>query len=149
MAGIVEPAQIVGVGQRYAGDDGVGREVVRQLVASGIAARGVDDGAALLNLLMAAPSRVLVVDAVVGGAPPGTVHVLDRADFDTGFRPVSSHGIDVVEAIDLATRFNPGLKVTLIGISINAPTFLGEGLSPDVSDSVSEAAKRVMELLAE
>lgn len=138
---------IVGIGQRYAGDDGVGREVVRELSASGIPAQGVDDGAGLLNILMGGAGPALVIDAVVGGGKPGTIHVLRRDAFDAAFRPVSSHGIGVLEAIDLATRFNPALTVTVVGISIDPPSSLGEGLSREVAASVTEAAECVRALL--
>jgi hydrogenase maturation protease len=138
---------IVGVGQRYAGDDGVGRAVAEALAASGIPAKGVDDGAGLLNVLAGDASTVLVIDAVVGGGPPGTVHVLRPEAFDAAFRPVSSHGVGVLEAIHLATRFNPALDVTVIGVSIDPPSSLGEGLSPEVAASVGEAARRVRALL--
>ncbi len=143
---VISP-RIVGVGQRYAGDDGVGRAVAEKLMASGISARGVDDGAALLNILMGDTSPVVVIDAVVGGGPPGTIHVVRRFAFGAAFRPVSSHGIGVLEAIDLAARFNPALDVTVIGVSIDPPTSLGEGLSPAVEASVSEAAERVRAML--
>lgn len=138
---------IVGVGQRYAGDDGVGRAVAEALSASGIPARAVDGGAGLLNILMGQPSSVLVIDAVIGGGAPGTIHVLRRDAFDAAFRPVSSHGLGVLGAIDLATRFHPSLDVTVIGISIEPPTSIGEGLSPEVTASVAEAARRVRALL--
>lgn len=147
MVEIAGPTRVVGVGQRFAGDDGVGREVVERLLAEGIPAKGVDDGAGLLNVLVAGASRVLVIDAVVGGGRPGTVHVLDRANLEEGLRPVSSHGIGVREAIELGERLNPALEVILIGISIDPPNALGEGLSPEVAASVSEAAKRVTDLM--
>ncbi len=140
--------RVVGVGQRYAGDDGVGRAVAEELCASGIPAKAVDDGAGLLNILMGQPSHVLVVDAVVGGGDPGTVHVLRRDAFDATFRPVSSHGVGVLDAIDLALRFKPALEVTIIGISIDPPTSIGEGLSPEAAASVTEAARRVRALLS-
>jgi hydrogenase maturation protease len=89
-----------------------------------------------------------VIDAVVGAGAPGTVHVLDRIDFHTGPRPVSSHGITVLEAIDLAARFNPALEVVLLGISINPPSSRGEGLSPTVAASVAEATRRVTHLIS-
>lgn len=146
MAEVVEPTRVVGVGQRLAGDDGVGREVVERLRAKGISATGVDDGAGLLNILLSGASRVLVIDAVVGGGMPGTVRVLERAELENGPRPVSSHGIGVSEAIDLGERFNPALKVVLIGISIEPPRSLREGLSPEVAAAVGEAAKRVTSL---
>jgi hydrogenase maturation protease len=147
VAGIGGPARIVGVGQPFAGDDGVGREVVRRLREDGVAAKGVDDGAGLLNILVDGASPVLVVDAVVGGGAPGTIHVLDRVDLEAGPRPVSSHGITVLEAIELAAQFNPALEVVLIGISIDYPSSLGEGLSPKVAASVGEAAHRVMNFI--
>jgi hydrogenase maturation protease len=120
---------------------------VRELLACGVPAVGVDDGAGLLNILIAGASRVLVIDAVVGGGPPGTVHVLSRDAFEEGPRPVSSHGVGVIEAIELAARFNPGLEVTLVGVSIDPPSSLGEGLSPEIAAAVTRAAKRVRELL--
>lgn len=147
MAGVVEPTRVVGVGQRFAGDDGVGREVVERLRDQGISATGVDDGAGLLNVLVAGASRVLVIDAVVGGGVRGTVRVLDRADVANAPRPVSSHGIGVAEAIALGERFNPDLEVVLIGISIDPPSSLREGLSPEVAAAVGEAAKRVTNLI--
>jgi hydrogenase maturation protease len=147
VAEVVGPTRVVGVGQRLAGDDGVGREVVERLRAEGIPATGVDDGAGLLNILMAGASRVLVIDAVVGGGVPGTVRVLDRVDLEKGPRPVSSHGLGVPEAIELGERFKPALEVILIGISIDPPSSLREGLSPAVAASVGEAAKRVRNLI--
>lgn len=139
--------RIVGVGQEFAGDDGVGREVVRRLVAQGIRAWGVDDGAGLLNLLVDGASPVFVVDAVVGGGAPGTIRLLDRADLEAVPRPVSSHGITVLEAIALAAQLNPALEVLLIGISIDFPSSLGEGLSPKVAASVDEVVHLVMNFI--
>ena len=147
MAEIVGPTRVVGVGQQLAGDDGVGREVVERLLSGGIPATGVDDGAGLLNVLLAGAPRVLVIDAVVGGGMPGTVRILDRVDLEKGPRPVSSHGIGVREAIELGERLNPALEVILIGISIDPPSSLGVGLSPEVAASVGEAAKRVTNLI--
>jgi hydrogenase maturation protease len=147
VVGLDAPIRIVGVGQRFAGDDGVGRLVVEQLRADGFSALGVDDGAGLLNVLGTGASRVVVIDAVVGGGAPGTVHVLNRADLEEGPRPVSSHGITVLEAIELGERFNSELEVILIGISIHPPHSLGEGLSPEVAASVGEAVRRVTRLI--
>ena len=139
--------RVVGVGQRYAGDDGVGRAVVEELSATGIPARAVDDGAGLLNILIGEACAVLVIDAVVGGGNPGSIHVLRRDAFDATFRPVSSHGVGVLEAIDLARRFDPALDVTIVGISIEPPSSIGEGLSPEVAAAVTRAAQRVRAML--
>ena len=142
------PPCIVGVGQRHAGDDGVGRVVAEELAASGIPTIRVVDGAGLLNTLIGDTSSFVVIDAVVGAGPPGTIHVLRRDAFDAKFRPVSSHGVGVLEAIDLAARFNPDLDVTVVGVSIDPPGSLVEGLSPLVAASVGEAARRVRTLVS-
>jgi hydrogenase maturation protease len=147
LVGLDAAIRIVGVGQRYAGDDGVGRFIVEQLRADGFPTLGVDDGAGLLNVLGTGASRVIVIDAVVGGGAPGTVHVLNRADIEEGPRPVSSHGITVLEAIELGERFNPELEVILVGISIRPPRSLGEGLSEQVAASVGEAVRCVTRLI--
>ena len=73
--------------------------------------------------------------------------MLDRVDLEEGPRPVSSHGIGVREAIELGERVNPALEVILIGISIDPPDSLREGLSPKVAASVGEAVKHVTHLI--
>ena len=141
--------RVIGIGQAFAGDDGVGREVAERLRAAGVAADVVDDGAGLVNVLMDAASKVIVVDAVVGGGAPGTVHVLALAELERGPRPVSSHGITVAHAISLAHRFNPGLDVRLVGIAIERPQVLRRGISPEVGAAVPEAIERIESLLTE
>ena len=141
--------RVIGIGQAYAGDDGVGREVAEQLRAAGVAADVVDDGAGLVNLLIDASPKIIIVDAVVGGGAPGTVHVLRYEELERGPRPVSSHGITVAHAIALARRFNPGLDVRIVGVAVERPQVLRRGLSREVAAAVPEAVKRIETLLIE
>ncbi|MGE5236377.1 MAG: hydrogenase maturation protease [Acidobacteriota bacterium] len=71
---------IVGFGNRLAGDDGAGPEVVRLLHAGGLppAVRAEEGGSDSLRLpgLWEGEPRVWLVDAVDAGALPGTIHRL-------------------------------------------------------------------------
>jgi hydrogenase maturation protease len=138
---------VVGVGQAYAGDDGVGREVAKRLGEAGVETETVDDGSGLLNHLLDASRDAIVIDAVVGGGAPGTLCILREDELERGPRPVSSHGLSVAHAIALARRFNPDLKVCLVGISIESPPADRKGLSPDVAASVSGAVDWVVAAL--
>jgi hydrogenase maturation protease len=123
-------AVVVGIGQRSAGDDGVGLVVVRALAGRGLEVRESSDASILLDLF-AAGRTVVVVDAVVGGGAPGTILRLDPRDLAAGPVPLSSHGIGVAEAIELAR--------TLYG-EIEPPREVIEVLSPAIAEAIEPAA---------
>jgi hydrogenase maturation protease len=138
----VTAAIIVGIGQLAAGDDGVGLAVARELAARGFAVRESADASLLLELLPAG-HRVVVVDAVAGGGPPGTVMQLDPAALGTGPTPLSSHGIGVAEAIALArTLYSDAAvaRLAIVGVAIERPAAHAIGLSPAVAAAVGPAA---------
>ena len=137
---------VVGVGQPLAGDDGVGRVVALRLRQEGIAALEAGDGASLLALLDGA-SRAVVIDAAVGAGPPGQVRVLRPGELPAGVHPVSSHGLSVPEALQLARVLDPALEVTVVAVSIAEAPIGAEGLSPPVTAAVEEAAARVRTLI--
>jgi hydrogenase maturation protease len=136
--------RVVGLGQPAAGDDAVGIEVVRAVgAAAGVQILELSDAAALVELLDGQP--MLVVDAIVGAGPPGTV-VEPSVDELVGVCAVSTHGIGLVEAVGLARALQgegcaAGLAV--VGVSIEAPRSLGYGLSEPVAAAIEPAAARV------
>lgn len=135
-------AVIVGIGQLGAGDDGVGLAVARELAARGVPVRESADASILLALLEAG-HRVVLVDAVVGGGPPGTVMQLDPDALVDGPTPLSSHGIGVAEAVALARTLYgdaAGARLAIVGISIDRPAARGIGLSPAVAAAVGAGA---------
>jgi hydrogenase maturation protease len=150
-------ARIIGIGQESAGDDGVGLAVVRRLRAqapAGVELHEVAEASALIPLL--GPSSgssspvtiehggtVVIVDAVVGGGAPG--EVLDLAPEEIaarGLRPLSSHGIDVAQALALSRELAPCVNscVHIVGVSIERPSGPRPGLSPAVALAVPRAA---------
>ncbi|MEM8969153.1 MAG: hydrogenase maturation protease [Bacteroidota bacterium] len=98
---------VIGIGNRYRGDDALGCLVVDKLRKRSW--KGVDviehDGepASLIELWQGY-SSVIIVDAVVSGAKSDTIHRIDlhKQYLPTNFGAYSSHGIGVTEAVELA-----------------------------------------------
>lgn len=80
-------ARVVGLGQRVAGDDGVGLAILERLrrtgVGPGVELFEVAEATALLPLLET-PHPVFVVDAVVGAGPVGEVVDLSAEEIGAG-----------------------------------------------------------------
>jgi hydrogenase maturation protease len=146
--------RVIGIGQPAAGDDAVGHAIIEAMgelaLPPGVELVRVREASALLPLLEDV-SQVVVVDAVIGAGAPGTVRVLDESELDgAGMSSVSSHGIGVVQAIELARTLSPHApEVRLVAVSIAAPSEYREGLSEEVSCAVAEAARLVASLVAE
>lgn len=143
-------AVVVGIGQDAAGDDGVGLAVARALAARGACVRECADASVVLALLEAG-RRVVIVDAVVGGGAPGAVVRLDPGALASGPAPLSSHGLGVAEALELArTLYGEGAArgVAIVGVAIDRPAGAALGLSPAVAAAVEPAAQLAASLAA-
>lgn len=141
-------AIVVGIGQLAAGDDAVGLIVARELARRGLAARESADASVLLTLLEAG-HRIVVVDAVVGGGRAGAVIRLAAGALGGGPVPMSSHGLGVAEAIELArVLYGPQIvgAIALVGIVIERPARHAVGLSPAVAAAVGPAADLAADL---
>ena len=100
--------------------------------------------------MMAHCQRLIIVDAVMSRAAPGTLHRREwRADAveSRGVERASSHGFGVGELLSMAAaldRLPP--RVELWGIEI-ASTASGPGLTPAVERGVANAAAALQEEL--
>jgi hydrogenase maturation protease len=144
-------AVVIGVGNPDRGDDGVGAEVLARLEGS------VPPGVRLVHLSGADSAqimeawtgceRVFVVDAMVSGAPAGTVSRFDGAagPLPAGVRLASTHSWGAAGAIEMARALGR-LPASLAVYAVEAATFtLGTGLSPAVATGAAEAAARIFE----
>jgi len=147
-----EAAVVVGIGQLAAGDDGVGLAVARVLAARGVETRESADASVLLSLLEAG-RRVVLVDAVAGAGAPGSVLQLDVGALASGPTPLSSHGIGVAEALELARTLYGAqsvARVEIVGVAITRPGGASSfGLSPAVAAAVEPAAALAASLAEE
>lgn len=142
------PIVVIGVGNPYRRDDGVGPAVVDLLYDRRVDATLVESDGEAAGLIAAWEERrlAILVDAVrAEPAHPGRVHRLvvphpaaERA------RAASSHGMDLGESVELARELDrlPG-RMVVFAIEA-ADTGFGRGLTP----AVRAAAERVADEIA-
>jgi hydrogenase maturation protease len=146
-----DDAVVIGVGNPDRGDDGAGAEVLARLAGR------VPAGVRLVRLSGADPAQVMeawagaarafIVDAMVSGAPAGTV---GRFDAVAGPLPAevqlfSTHALGAGAAVEMA-RVLGRLPAALAVYAVEGATFtIGTGLSPAVAAGAAEAAARILE----
>jgi hydrogenase maturation protease len=145
--------RIVGIGQKVAGDDGVGLGVLDELER-----HALPEGTELVRLvdpmdlvsILETDDRVVLVDAVLA-SPAGVVVDLGPEELSSkAAQPASSHGFGAGQAIDLARALSPNGASSpwrIVAVTIDRPDGYRVGLSPDVAAAVPAAAARVIDLL--
>jgi hydrogenase maturation protease len=143
---------LIGVGNRFRGDDGAGLEVASRLrMTHPPGCRILEEEGEPGSLIedWALVREALVVDAVSTGAEPGTLH---RFDATAEPLPVelfrsSTHALGIADAVELAReleRLPPRLAV----YGIEGESFeTGEGLSPAVEATVDKLVAELCEEL--
>jgi len=138
---------IIGIGNEYRCDDAAGLIVARRLkerlAGSFTVLEQSGDGAALMEAWQGAET-VIIIDAVMSGAAPGTIH-----RFDASAQPLpkdafrcSTHAFGVAEAIELSRALSE-LPQSLVVYGIEGKKFAaGVGLSSEVEKAVGEVARR-------
>lgn len=138
---------LIGVGNPWRGDDGVGRAVIETAVgrlepdvevveADGEPGRLID---AWTDVDLA-----VVVDAVRSGAVPGTIHVWrDKSALARAAPSTGSHALGVADGIALGGALDrlPGTLV-VVGIEVGE-TSAGLGLSAAVAAKLDDAADTI------
>ena len=98
------PVVVIGIGNTYRSDDGVGLAVADKLAQSappGVRVHaGVTDLSALLDAWAGAELGVVVDATVSSGAVPGRIRRF-TSDAVAAARTTSSHGLDVARALEL------------------------------------------------
>jgi len=142
------PIVVIGIGNPYRRDDGLGPAVVHQLRADRFtAAELVESDGEAATLIDHWQNRRLAVliDAVHVVAPsPGRIHRLDLPL--GGAHPASSHNVDLGLAVRLARELDRLPQRMLVFAVEAVETGYGLGLSPAVARSVEEIASELREL---
>jgi hydrogenase maturation protease len=141
---------VIGVGNAYRRDDGVGLVVARRLQAAvpeRVAVREESGEGAALMAAWEGADTALIIDAVHSGAAPGTVRRLEASEraIPADLFHFSTHAVSVADAVELARALGQ-LPPRLVVYGIEGKDFdAGVGLSP----AVEEAARRVVGLVLE
>jgi len=139
---------ILGIGNILLSDEGIGVHVAnelfkRELPENVSVVEGGTDGFRLLNVITEA-DRLVVIDAVRGGAEPGSIYRFDIDDVKrcpSGFK-TSVHQIGILEVIDLSGLIGKTPHTTIIGIEPKSLE-MGMELSPEIGDKL----QRIIEIV--
>jgi len=147
---------ILGVGNPLRRDDGVGPEII-DLLFKGVNTPylppsvtimdGGTDGLGLIEYFKEY-KKVILIDAILMGMPPGTVKVFkpDDALFHICGDSLSTHGFGIPELIKFAKELNVLPNLTIIGIQAENIEY-GKGLSEPVKDNIDDIINIITKLI--
>lgn len=140
---------VIGIGNSFRCDDGVGSAVAAELARQDIPGIRVLNCAAEPTAILDAwqgAARVVLVDAAAGG-DPGTVRRCTLDDL-TEPTPVSSHDLSLRQTYELGRALGRAPEsVVVVSIDV-ADTGHGVGLSPPVRAALPEAVRAVLDAVA-
>ncbi|HEV3114278.1 MAG TPA: hydrogenase maturation protease [Candidatus Binataceae bacterium] len=145
-------ARIIGIGQQWAGDDGVGLAVIHKLreFDGQVDLVELDEPTRLIDLLADGADPVVLVDAVLDDGPAGRVLLID-SQTPSGHcqHLLSTHGVGVMEAIELARITHPddvAGRIFIVGVTVQETSRRGRGLSAAVEAAVQHGAEEALKL---
>jgi hydrogenase maturation protease len=146
---------VLGLGNPLLRDDGIGLHVARELekqFADDPAVEVGEDYWGGLRLMerMIGYDRVIIIDAILAGGEPGTIHLLTPDDIPTQ-RSASVHDVNLPTALEFGRHAGASLPtasdITLIGIEAGDVQTFDETLSPALKLSVPHAVDHVLNVL--
>jgi len=148
---------VIGVGNILLGDEGAGVAVIDELDRRGRAGPGnesvelIDAGTAFLAIVHDLKNfdKLIIVDTVRGGKPPGTVYRFGMNDVRNEDMLISLHDIGVVDSIRLE-RLVGRVPEDIIFYGIEPERIEPSlELSPAVGERIGYAADRIQEEIRE
>ncbi len=146
---------VIGLGNPLVTDDSVGLRVAAELKTR-LADRPdveVDEdywGGLRLMERMAGYGRAIVIDAIITGAEPGTIHRLTPEAIPTQ-RSASAHDVNLPTALEFGRQAGLSLpeneNILLIGIEVENVLDFGETCTPAVQAAVPNAVREVLQAL--
>lgn len=138
---------VIGVGNEFRRDDGIGPAVAREVDRLGFRAEISDGDPVRLMDTWADVDLVVVVDAVrCTPREPGKWH---RTDLPRGASATSSHGFGIPEAVELARVLDRSpARLVVFAVEV-ADVDFGQGLSPPVAAALPSVVTAVLIELAQ
>ncbi|HYA56175.1 MAG TPA: hydrogenase maturation protease [Nitrososphaerales archaeon] len=139
---------VLGLGNPYLRDDGVGVAVARELQRRSTAGDAIVRAHQTFDLWLlsefSGASKLIIIDAVRSGSAPGTVTEYEVAPRRGPLSPLPGlHSLELHDLIDFASRMGLlSCPVTIIGIEPK-DCGVGEGLSPEVERAIPDVVTLV------
>ena len=143
---------ILGLGNVILRDDAIGLHVVRALRPILGEREGIDleeDSHGGLRLMerMIGYDRAIILDAIITGAEPGTVHVMASLDAPTQ-HCASTHDVNLPTALAVGRQAGAALPadrdILIVGVEAVDVMSFDEVMSPEVARAVPHAVEAVM-----
>lgn len=143
---------ILGVGNLLLSDEGVGVHVASEFMKIELppevsVVEGGTDGFRLLNVITEA-DRLIVVDAVRGGADPGSIYrfnIEDVSNCPASFK-TSVHQIGILEVINLSDLIGKKPHTTIIGVEPKSLE-MGMELTPEIKSKMPKIIELIFQEL--
>jgi hydrogenase maturation protease len=143
---------VVGIGSTIRRDDGIGVRAARQFKerCSSPHVDVIELGTAGLSLLdfIDGYDRLIILDAIITGSPPGTVHELKGEDVTKTVHLGVGHEADLPTSLRLGKQLTGRMPSDVLVFAVEAgdiQTF-SEQLSPEVQDAIPVVLARIERL---
>ncbi len=150
-----KPILVLGVGNLVLKDEGVGVHVAQRMQEMDLPSHVevLDGGTMGFDLLddIEGRKKVVIVDTVKGGQPPGTVYRMTIDDIDEMPKSrVSLHDIDMTDVFKLADLFEiEKPEIVIIGVEPKDMESTSMELSPEVEAQIPKVIEVVMREIEE
>lgn len=143
---------VLGIGNILMGDEGVGVHVVRELEKMQLPANVelLDGGTGAFVLLepMQRAARIILIDATIDNAPPGSVRCL-TPHYARDYPPtLTAHDIGLKDLLDVFYLSGKNPNVTLFAVSIAPLQEMRMQLSATIAGRIPYIADRILKELA-
>ncbi len=145
---------IAGIGNIFNRDDGFGSEVAQRLLGQPVPddVRVEDYGIRGMHLaldLLDGCDLLVLIDALAGDDPPGTVSLLEPDPSGAGAEPLDAHRMDPQSVLHMVAELGGSIGRVLVVGCQPADLDDGIGLTPAVAAAVDPAVRMVEDLIAE
>ena len=143
---------VIGVGNPYRRDDGVGwvvAEAAGRRLGRQVQVRQSDGETARLLDAWADAAVAVVIDAMHSGAEPGTIRMVEPGEVPVPPLSLGTHALGIAHAVAVARALDR-LPQRLVVVGIEADdTGFGDGLSPRVAAAVARAVDLIARCVRE
>jgi hydrogenase maturation protease len=137
---------VIGLGNEFRHDDAVGLILARRLRERGVPAKEHEGDLTILMDRWKRDDGLILIDAVISGAAPGTVHRLDvsAAPLNREVFKSSTHALGLADAVELSRTLGTlPARVFVFGVEVRDLS-AGVGLSPEVEGALPALLEEVL-----
>ncbi len=137
--------KIIGFGNKYRSDDGIGIRIVEELEKLDIFKdiEVIDGGTSGTDLifLIKGCSKIIIIDAVDAGQSVGEVVSIKVSDVEEfirrDYKSLSLHDLNLADVFKLTRALKINADISIIGVKPKKMD-LGDGLSPEIEGKIPE-----------